>query len=216
MAVRLVGPGSALNVRAGEFLDDRLGSRTVPIFLLMRPDVQADLNLEPIQVAEARRTAADLYYKARALRGQTGPALIAARRTIDGEESLWLSRHLSELQFKRLREIDLQWEGVAAMLNRPFVTDYLGLSATQKQELARRLSQHKPSVTGQPRLTPAEHERLANQAITVLTDHQRQLWNNLLGRQCRFSIAPAAPASGETAVPVQGNTATSIPARGAR
>jgi hypothetical protein len=174
---------------SGEFLDDRLGTRTVPIFLLMRSDVQADLKLDPAQVAEARRTASELYYKARALRGQTGAALIAARRAIDSEESVWLSRHLSDIQYKRLQQIDLQWEGVAAMLNRPFVAEYLGLSKEQVQALARYIATQKPSGTGPVRWTPVDHERLARQAITVLSDSQKHLWHNLLGPACQFSIA---------------------------
>jgi hypothetical protein len=200
--------------QAGEFLDDRLGSRTVPILLLMRPDVQADLKLEPIQIAEARRTAGELYYKARALRGQTGPALIAARRAIDGEESLWLSRHLSELQFKRLRQIDLQWEGVAAMLSRPFVTEYLELSEAQRLSLARCVAQHNQPGAGQPPRNLGDHERLASQALNVLSEKQKQLWSNLLGPPCRFAIASPAPS--DPAPPAQGYSNASNPRGGPR
>lgn len=212
LSLQLAGVGAIGSGRAGEFLDDRLGSRTVPIFLLMRSDVQVDLKLEPAQVIEARRTAGDLYYKAKALRGQTGPALVAARRAIDSEESLWLSRHLSELQFKRLRQIDLQWEGVAAMVNRPFVAEYLGLSSEQMQTLARCVAQHKQSLRSQPRWTPADQERLTRQAMTLLSDSQKQLWYNLLGPACRFSVV----ASVENAAPAPGYSATSSPPRGLR
>jgi len=216
LGLDIAGLGLAGSGQAGEFLDDRLGRRTVPIMLLMRPDVQAELKLEPDQVAEARRTAAELYYKAMALRGQTGPALEAARRAIDGEESVWLSRHLSELQFERLRQIDLQWEGVAAMLSRPVIADHLNLSAEQKRALGRYVAQHRQFRAGQSRWAPADQERLARQAVTVLSDSQRQLWYSLLGPACRFSIAAQAAPPAETAAPAPGYSAASSPARGPR
>jgi len=216
LGLEIAGLGLAGSGRAGEFLDDRLGCRTVPIMLLMRADVQADLKLEPDQVAAARRTAAELYYKAMALRGQTGPALEAARRAIDGEESVWRSRHLSELQFERLRQIDLQWEGVAAMLSRPVIADHLNLSAEQKRALGRYVAQHRQSRTGQPRWAPADQERLAREAMTVLSDNQRQLWYSLLGPACRFAIGAPATAPAETAAAAPGYSAAANPARGAR
>jgi hypothetical protein len=204
--------GLAGNGYAGEFLDDRLGHRTVPIMLLLRSDVQADLKLEPDQVSEARRTAAELYYKALALRGKTGPALEAARRAIDAEESFWLSRHLSEAQFERLRQIDLQWEGVAAMLSRPVIGDHLNLTADQKRAVGRLIAQGRQSRTAQSRWSAADHERLARQALTVLSDKQRQLWLSLLGPTCRFAIT--APT--ETAPPALSYSATASPAQPTR
>jgi hypothetical protein len=216
LGLEIAGLGLGGNAQAGDFLDDRLGRRTVPIMLLMRPDVQADLKLEPDQVAEARRTAAELYYKAMGLRGQTGPALEAARRAIDGEESVWLNRHLSELQFERLRQIDLQWEGVAAMLSRPVIADHLNLSAEQKRTLGRYAAQQRQPRKGQSRWTPADQARLARQAMTVLSDNQRQLWYSLLGPTCRFTIAAQATVPAETAAPAAGYSAASNPARGAR
>jgi len=212
LGLALAWVGLAGISRAGEFLDDRLGHRTVPIMLLLRPDVQADLRLEPDQVSEARRTAAALYYKAMALRGQTGPALEAARRAIDGEESVWLSRHLTGVQFERLRQIDVQWEGVAAMLSRPVIGDHLNLSAEQKRAIGRFVAQHRQSRSGQSRSTPADQERLARQAMTILSDKQRQLWLSLLGPACRFAIA--APT--ETAPPAVADSAATGSARGSR
>jgi hypothetical protein len=164
--------------------------------LLMRADVQSDLKMEPEQVAETRRKAAELYYKAMALRGQTGPALESARRAIDGEESVWLSRHLTELQFERLRQIDLQWEGVAAILSRPVIADHLNLTGEQRRSLGGYVAQHWQSRRRQLGWTIADQERLARQALTVLSDDQRKLWYSLLGPACRFAIAaPPEPHS---------------------
>ncbi|MGO9922296.1 MAG: hypothetical protein ACLQIB_47320 [Isosphaeraceae bacterium] len=213
LGLEIAGLGSAGSGQAGEFLDDRFGRRTVPIMLLMRSDVQSDLKLEPDQIAEARRTAEELYYKAMPLRGQSGPALEAARRAIDAEQSVWLSRHLSALQFERLRQIDLQWEGVAAMLSRPVIADYLNLSAEQKRALGQFVARHRQSRTGQLRWTPADQASLARQALTALSDDQRQLWYSLLGPVCHFSIPapPTTPAA--TAAPAAGSAAASNAAR---
>ncbi len=216
LGLKIAGFGLAGTGQAGEFLDDRLGRRTVPIMLLMRSDVQSDLKLEPDQVAEARRTAEALYYKAMPLRGQSGPALEAARRAVDAEQSVWLSRHLSALQFERLRQIDLQWEGVAAMLSRPVIGDYLKLSDEQKRVLGRYVAQQRQSRKGQSPWTPADQARLARQALTALSDDQRQLWYSLLGPLCRFSIAAPATTPAETAAAAAGHSAASSPARGAR
>ncbi len=76
---------------AGEPLDDRLGIRTVPLFLLVRADVQKDLGLEPAQIADVNRFASVLYSKALALKGKVGAGVVAARRAIDEEESNWMS-----------------------------------------------------------------------------------------------------------------------------
>ena len=66
--------------RGGEPLDDRLGMRTVPIFLLTRSDVQADLKLDPKQVAMCRRGAIALQRRASLLRGRKDAGAAAARR----------------------------------------------------------------------------------------------------------------------------------------
>ncbi|HKI17509.1 MAG TPA: hypothetical protein VKA15_06500, partial [Isosphaeraceae bacterium] len=216
LSLEIAGLGLGGRVQAGEFLDDRFGHRTVPIMLLMRPDVQTDLKLEPDQVALARRAAAELYYKAMALRGQSGPALEAARRAIDGEESVWLSRHLSEPQFERLRQIDLQWEGVAAMLTRPVIADHLNLTAEQKRTLGRYVVQQRQSRKGQSGYTPADQAKLARQAMTVLTDNQRQLWYSLLGPTCRFAIGAHSTASPENTASAPGYSADASTARGVR
>src|ERR687890_537081 len=66
--------------------DSRLGIRTVPLLLLSRPDVRADLGLNPAQTAEARCAISELHAKAAALGGKAGAEAIAARRAIDDEQ----------------------------------------------------------------------------------------------------------------------------------
>ena len=93
-----------------EPLEDRLGLRIQPIFLLTRLDVQRDLKLLPNQIADLNRAGAELYRKAQMLRGKSGPAINEERRKIDEELTEWLGAHLTENQLERLQEIDLQWE----------------------------------------------------------------------------------------------------------
>jgi hypothetical protein len=177
----------------GEPFDDRLGIRTVPIYLLMRSDVQADLKLDPNQVAEAHRAAARLYAKALTLRGKVGAGAVAARRVLDDEESHWLSSHLAPPQLDRLGQIDLQWEGAAAMLNRPVVAEYLSLTAEQQQRVAQVVAEGRSQRVQSP-WTSADHVNHTRRAIAVLTDKQKDLWIHVLGPPCRFAITANAPA----------------------
>ncbi len=57
LEVVFIGALSALGSTrawAGEPFDDRLGVRTPLVFLLMRSDIEAELGLEPPQVAEVK------------------------------------------------------------------------------------------------------------------------------------------------------------------
>ncbi len=87
---------------AGEPLDDRLGIRTAPIMLLLRSDVQADLQLDAQQVALCRRAAQALYQRALAIKGQTGPGADAARREINQQQTNALRQTLNPEQLDRL------------------------------------------------------------------------------------------------------------------
>jgi len=179
--------------RSGEPLDDRLGIRTAPIVLLIRPDVQADLKLTPAQISESRRAAAALHDKALGLRGKTEAGVVAARGVIDGEQSQWLSTHLTPQQLNRLGQIDLQWEGAAAMLSRPVVAEYLNLTPDQRDKVARYVAEG-GEQRARTAWTYSEHVNLTRKAIAVLSDKQKDLWIHVLGPQCRFSIAATSTA----------------------
>jgi hypothetical protein len=197
-----LGPlGFARQARGGEPLDQRLGIRTAPIFLLTRSDVQTDLKLDSKQVAECHRAALTLYRKATGLKGKTGPAMVAARRAIDEELSEWLSNNLSPGQLARLDQIDLQWEGASAMLSRPMLDEHLSLTPDQRERVAQCISAKK-AQRAQGAWTYADHVELTRTAIAVLSKRQRDLWIHVLGPACRFTIgvnpqtphSPAQPA----------------------
>ena len=132
-------PGSSLGDDA-PLPDSRLGIRTVPLLLLSRPDVRADLGLNPAQTAEARRAISELHAKAAALRGKTGAEAIAARRAIDEEQRRRLEAMLSPQQQDRLIQIDLQWEGPSALISRKMVAESLNLDDRQRATLAQAVS----------------------------------------------------------------------------
>jgi hypothetical protein len=177
--------------RGGEPLpDSRLGLRTAPLLLLSRPDVRADLGLDDRQNSEADRMIDDLYVQATALRGKSGEAAVAGRKRIDAAQERWLESRLTERQYSRLLQIDLQWEGPSALVSRPKVTAGVGLTAQQvatlKEAVARRDRERTPGVHN-----PFAEARLARTALAVLTKPQQEIWRNMLGRPFRPQLAQA-------------------------
>ena len=165
----------------GQLPDSRLGIRTVPLLLLSRPDVRADLGLNPEQSAEARRAISELHAKAAALRGKTGAEAIAARRAIDEEQRRRLEAMLSPEQQDRLVQIDLQWEGPSALISRKIVAESLNLDDRQRATLAQAVSdcnRRRAQAAG----GAGEERQLAEQALAILTEPQRARWRAMLGR----------------------------------
>jgi hypothetical protein len=192
--------------RATEPFDDHLGIRIPRLFLLMRTDVQNDLGLRPEHVVEINRAASALYRKALRLKGKTGAGIVAARRVIDQDEARWVTAHLTPQQALRLDQIDLQWEGAAALLpqSRPLVAKDLDLSADQEKAIAQLVSDSAARRAQGPWSYDA-HTSLSRQAIAVLTEKQRSLWIHVLGPPCQFTVsALAANAASEPARPSPG------------
>ena len=155
---------------------------------MLRPDVEADLKFSPEQVAECHRAARVFQIKASRLIGRKDPAVVAARREIDEELTNWLTEHLSPEQLGRFEQVDLQWEGAAAMLNRPFLDNALKLTPEQKKQVSDFLAQSRLERS-QRVWTYDDHINLTRKAIAVLNDSQRSLWIRLLGPKCQFAIA---------------------------
>jgi hypothetical protein len=189
-----------------EPLDERLGIRTAPIFLLSRSDVQADLRMSPTQTAECQRDGAALYRKALGLKGKTGPAMAAARREIDEEMGQWLVDHLTPPQLDRLDQLDMQWEGPSAMLSRLFLTESLNLTADQRQKLSRCLAESHAQRARQL-WTYDDHHRLNRQALGILTERQRHLWVRILGEPCMFTVGVKTATSANNGARVSANPA---------
>ena len=163
--------------------DASQGRRVTPILLLSRPDVQADIHMKPEQVADAARVIANLHHKAATLRGRTDAAAIALRRTVDEEQRLWLETKLTEDQVGRLTEIDLRWEGLAAIVTRPALAETLSLSDDQKATLRRAAVERMgaPDHAADGDHSPAER-RFTQQVMATLNEGQRKRWASLVGR----------------------------------
>ena len=174
-------------------LDDRLGIATARLFLLLRSDIQKDLGLEAAQITEINRAAAEFYAKALNLKGKKGPGLVAARQAIDAGETEWLSTHLNPKQRERLGQIDLQWEGASALLNRPVVAEYLGLSPDQQTQVARVISDAQAQRGRAIPWSYESHLEVTRSAIALLSEKQRKQWAHVLGAPCRFVIATTVP-----------------------
>jgi hypothetical protein len=193
--------------KAGEWSlpDTRLGIRTAPLLLLSRPDVQADLRLEPAQITGARNTINELTKRALSLRGKTGADVIAERRAIDEAQADWLTKNLTGNQLARLRQIELQWEGASAMLSRPTVAEYLKLTPEQQQVLVRAVSERN-SQRSRGQSTQRDEAVLNQRAQAVLSRTQQELWANLLGAPCRFALTSVPPRSRDDAMQQAGHT----------
>lgn len=170
------------------WLDDRFGLPVAPIYLLLRPDVQADLQLNPHQVEGARVLVGQLIERLLNLKGKAGQAAMSEKREIDETMAEWLRHELSEAQQERLTQITFQWEGASA-LRRPSIIEDLGIVEVQelkvKQLLADRDRRYAAGALGL-----AEFDRISREALGVLNPLQRQRWDGLLGAPCRFAFGP--------------------------
>jgi hypothetical protein len=159
--------------------------RTAPILLLSRSDIQKELSLSPELVVEARALAVVLQRKALALHGQTGSGLLVARRAIDDEQARWLNQKLSRPQLERLHQLDLQWEGPAALASRPIIADALDLTPEQRTAIAQAIADNvglqKPDF--QSRQVGAERSR---RILEILSPQQRERWSVLQGIPFEF------------------------------
>ena len=162
--------------------DDRLGQRTVPILLLSRADVSQNLRLSAAQVLAAEEAISDFYYvRARALKGKKGPAADAARKQIDQDQFVWLDTHLSEDQRSRLLQLDLQWEGPAALVTRPKVADALNLSPPQRETL-RKAVVARNDARAKSSFSKAEEDALTEKTLATLSESQLERWLAMMGQ----------------------------------
>lgn len=170
--------------------DERFGQPIAPIFLLARPDVQGDLQLNQRQIAGARDLAGRLVERLLALKTKSGQAAMSEKRDIDETMATWLRRELAPVQLERLDQISLQWEGASA-LRRPTVVEFLALAQPQRRQIEQRLADRdRRHAAGA--LPPAELDRINREALAVLTPLQKQQWESLLGPPCRFFIGRPA------------------------
>ena len=169
--------------------DRRLGQRTMPLLLLSRADVRADLGLTAEQTKSASKAVRAFYVQAAPLRGRPNtPETIHERRLVDEAAFSWIDSRLTPEQKGRLVEIDLQWEGPSALVSRSVLSRELHLSAEQ-------IATMKTAVARRDVLR-AQGEQKADQilmevAIACLSEAQLANWRGMLGRP--FTLQAATP-----------------------
>jgi hypothetical protein len=181
------------SARAGGWVlpDRQIGRHTAPLLILSRPEVQADLKLDPKDAEKVERTIVELYTKAQPLVGRRDPEAIAARRAIDEAHQTWLQANLSESQRSRLTQIDLQWEGPAALHTRPIVADTLRLTTAQRQKLTDAFRDRESKRATPGRDSRADDLAFAETVLSLLDEEQKGRWKSMLGHPCPFKIAPS-------------------------
>jgi hypothetical protein len=182
--------------RAGDWVlpESRLGIRTAPLLLLSRPDIQSDLQLDQRQIAGVHQTIETLTRRASALRGKSGGEAVAGRRAIDEAQLEWLTRNLTGNQLERLRQIELQWEGISAILSRPAVAEYLRLDPEQRQRLAGIIAERN-RLRGRNEATAQTEAACQQRALSILNPTQQELWTNVLGKPLQMAATSSRPAT---------------------
>jgi hypothetical protein len=191
--VPLIGLGILLSpAMAGSWSlpDESRGTRVAPLFLLSRPEVREDLQLTPDVCKQVEKEIEDLFNKALALRGKTGPEAIAERKLVDEGQKNWLKDHLLPDQVDRLAQIDLRWEGPAAIATRPSVASSLYLSDEQKAALNRAVTDRN-AHRDKTKDHHAAEQQLAQRVTSVLSEGQKQSWEKMLGRPLALKTAAA-------------------------
>lgn len=185
VAAMLGAAGPSDPQSSGEsMLDERFGTKIAPIYLLLRTDVQGDLQLNPHQIAGARNLVARLIERGLRLKRMPEQAALTERLAIDEEMAGWMHHELSEAQQERLTQISLQWEGAVAF-SRSAVAEYLELDPQQQSALRLMLAEAN-QTRRQRRLTPVEIDSLTVRARTMLSPDQQQRWKAVIGPACRF------------------------------
>jgi hypothetical protein len=172
--------------------DESRGARVAPLLLLSRPEVRDDLQLSADQALEVEKAIDDLHHKAAALKGKTGEAAIAQRKAVDEGQKLWLEKHLTIDQVDRLWQVDLRWEGPAAIATRHTVAEALSLSDEQRAALSRALLERN-AHRDKTKNAPASEQQFSLRVMSVLSEGQRKRWEQMLGRPLAIKTAAASP-----------------------
>jgi Spy/CpxP family protein refolding chaperone len=168
----------------------RMMGRNVGMMLLTREDVQKELNLSQTQKAKLEQLRQEMQQAMQQLRDlppeQRRERMQELRQKYDPDTIL------NETQRKRLRELELQWQGPFA-LNDPEVAKQVGLTEEQRAKIRGIIQEAFQSVRGQPG-QPGERmqefqkarEQAEKKILEVLTPAQREKWQQMLGKPFEF------------------------------
>jgi hypothetical protein len=172
--------------------DESRGARVAPLFLLSRADIREDIQFPASQVPEVEKAIIDLFNKAADLKGKTGEAAVAQRKLVDESQKDWLEAHLTPDQVDRLSQIDLRWEGPAAMVTRRSVSDTLSLSDEQHAALRRAVLERNAHRDKTKDVAAAEHQ-LNLRAMSILSEGQKKRWEKMIGQPIGVRTAANPP-----------------------
>jgi hypothetical protein len=200
-AALALAAGTAPRACAGDGLPDaRMGIRTTPLLLLTRADVRAELRLSPEQAADAERTVDDLREKAQALKGRVdNEEVVSLRAQIDASGRSWIEGKLTPAQRERLVQLELQWEGPAAVITRSYLAESLALTDSQRRALSKVVADHRGRRGNGPPVD-ADEATLSRLVHEQLTEAQESRWKTLIGPIAPFRPG-AAPAPAGAARP---------------
>ncbi|MGQ9576397.1 MAG: hypothetical protein ACUVUC_13870 [Thermoguttaceae bacterium] len=198
--------------------------RVSSLMLLGMPEVQKELALSDQQIDQLKQLMAETQKQMRSpfgdmtfqeiqqLSQEERTKLLAEARKTAEEANKRTEQKINEIleakQAKRLSELRIQREGLAAM-NRPEVAEELGLSE-QQQARIRKIQEEsrRPPASGfpGPDATPEERrefftrmqkqrQKVEADILDVLTDQQRAKWAEMKGKEFKFP-QPKFPAFG--------------------
>jgi Spy/CpxP family protein refolding chaperone len=168
----------------------RMMGRNVGMMLLMREDVQRELNLSQTQKARLEQLRQEMQQAMQELRDlppeQRRERMQALRQKYDP------ATILNETQRKRLRELELQWQGPFALTD-PEIAKQVGLTEEQQAKIRGIIQETFQSMRGQPG-QPGERmqefqkarEQAEKRMLEVLTPAQREKWQQMLGKPFEF------------------------------
>ncbi len=213
---QLPGPGGQQGQgQGGQRQPGQFGGRQGGMFggpmLLLRQDVQKELNLSQTQITKVQELIRSLAPQGgqrqpgqppdrerggQGLRGQGG--MQDAMRENQEKMEKGLKEILNTTQFNRYRELDLQFAGAQAVL-RPDISKELGLNETQinrireiqrqnreqmREQFQQGGGQRDPQAMAQAR--EAYRKKLNDAILGVLTAAQKDKWQKMLGKPFTF------------------------------
>ncbi len=181
------------------------GGPMLMLGLFRNPQVQKELKLTEEQRTKLEQLGEQLREKFRGL-GQELRNLSPEERekrleSLNAEVEKELAKILNEQQLKRLRQISLQVEGLAA-LGRPSIAKEVGITEEQQakiREILREAAEKRRAIfqqgpTGDPQARFQEMQKIRQwvdeQIEKLLTERQKKRWRELIGEPFKFEFQP--------------------------
>jgi len=172
----------------------RMMGQNLSVMLLMREDVQKELNLSQNQKAKLEQMRQEMMQAMQELRNL--PPEQRRERMQELRQKYDPASVLTDAQRKRLRELELQWQGAFALTD-PEVARQVGLTEEQQAKIRGILQETfqslrpQPGQPGQPGGTRMEEiqkarEQAEKKILEVLTPAQREKWQQMLGKPFEF------------------------------